>query len=519
MTDAFADVLSGARDTGMLLRLRVRMMRSLAVKIMLAVGVLLLLVSLFVAMNLGFAATLAAQEQELPLGVFARSWAGDLADGRLMSVGVFSVAGCLMAALFAPLTGATTTSLVPTEDLLAIRPSVSHRFFDALIINAVSGLGVLQLLTLTSIASLITMDGLRTPALLASWAIWVLLICTMTAWGFTLELLTRRLGRATKWGLAGGVILIVGVAVLLDPLHGATLFGLGDLFVRALRLGVHGWSFASALLPLVLVAVSLAVVVCGATVTRIALGIMPPPARTRAARPVKVTSKRFLGLALITARLLWKTPEVRRPMASLMFVGTILIVFAPMDTNILFSVIAAVSLSMSLAWASNFFGLLGTGMAWLASLPGVMRRLPAVHMAVFMGLGYTLLGAITLAGALAGKVDARAALLLTSCGGLSLAATGSVSLLLSVWNPKRARLSGRGDALIPPLTALGYLGLILIVGPMPVFFLLLSDFAPVILMPSIASLAAVVVVSLAAATWAWRSPLRQSRVIATTRTA
>lgn len=481
MRQYWAELADGWRATNLLLNLRWRMFRSLTSRIGLIFGALVFGIIFLLVVNMGYAAQVAAQQGGV-LDIessFARYWIRSLAEGNMLNIGAFAVGGTLFATLVAPFVGTGTLTLAPIEDLAAYRFPRVHRYFDSLVINAISGLGVLQLLVLTGIASLLTMDGDRLPGLLFAWGLWLVLITTMSTVGWLVEIFFRKLGKSPRYLLVGGLFAIVGLAVWIDPNHGSTLFGLSGAFANTVRDGLHGWTVSSIVTPIVLVLISGAILLFGVAFASIATRL-PIPAKKKArihrARPIGNTP--LVATWRLLIRVLWRTPEVRRPIVALSFIGVIVMVLVPFNQNVSFSLIAAAPLTVSLAWGMNIFGLFGTGMVWLASQPRLRDKMIWVIFAfqtlASMGLLIIFWAISFVAGHAAPETFGTVLL----GGALSSTICAAISLVLSVWKPRRARLSGRGDALLPPLVALGYTLLLVTLGPVPVEFILMGPITP-----------------------------------------
>lgn len=515
MKEFTQEAAAGWRATRMLIALRSRMMRTGEVRLAVAVGAIVAVLIAVVDMNLGFAAQTVAQQNDAA-GIFGRLWVSALADGSMLNIGTFAIGGALVAVLFAPFTGAATLSLMPVEDLEALRPPRTHRYFDSFVINMISGLGLLQFFAMTGVASLLTMDGFRLPGLLFAWSLWLLLIASMSSVGWTLEWVVRRFGATRRRFLAAGLLALIAGVVLLDPRHGATLFGLSRLFGNAMRSGVHGWNAASVTLPVATLLVAAAAITLGLVAVRAALRLPTPivdRSKPRRFLPVGKTPTRIAWSMLV--RVLWRTPEVSRPIISLTLVGAVTMLFIPMNENVEFSILAAAPFTVALAFGLNVFGILGTGMVWMGSQPKILNRLPLLAFALQVALSLLLLAVLWAASFLSGHASVESAGRLLAGGALAAVACAALGTFLSVTRPIRARLSGRSDSLVPPLTALGYLVWLILLGPVPVG-LLLTTGDPVRQLLVVVGVSTVSLLLLLCAMRRWSNRAHRARVIALT---
>lgn len=473
MKEIVHEIKTGWQATSMLTILRWRMLRSTRMRVITIIGALMLLLSVITTINMGYAAQVAAQTADTRQGDFARIWATILSTGEVMNIGAIAIGGALLTAIFAPLLGASTIPLAPTEDLYGIRPARLHRYFDSLLINSISGLGVLQLLVLTSVASLLTMDGVRAPGIFYSWSLWVLFIFFMTTLGWSLEWVFRRFGRQMKKYLLVSFILILGIALLIDPNHGSTLFGASRLYTDTVRQSINGWTTLTTIAIVLTLTAAIIMLMLGIQATRKAL-LLPPQAK-----PMKDFRKyRELGknsykiLLSMVFRILTRTSEVRKPLTGLILSGFVVMLFLPLDSVAQFSIIAAIPLTLSLAWGTNVYGLIGTGMVWLESMPKVLKKLPLVLFFLQFIASIILFATLLGISFLTRNATPEQGLNLMLGGIVASFSSAAISLYLATSNPHRARLSGSGDSIIPPVTAIYYMLILLFAGPVPVSLVL-----------------------------------------------
>lgn len=510
------ETLAGFNATRMLVALRWRMVRSSAVKSAIVFGGLFFFFGLSIVVNMGYAAQLAALQQQNAQGIYARLWAESLSAGTMLNVGAFALAGALAVALFAPFTGTSTLALNPTEDMEGLRLPRTHRFFDSFLINFISGLGLLQLLVLTAVASLVTMDGLRGPAILTAGALWVFVISLMTATGWILEWSARKFGHRNKNLFGIFVFLLIVLAIVADPRHGETLFGLAPLFLDTLRSSVLGWSSTSFLAPSIVLVSSVPVILLGLVATRAALAMPPRSNKMGKVRKNKNVSKYPTVTAFqILNRTIWRTSEVRKPILGLLLVGSLIAAIVPLGDNVEFSLIAVAPLTVGLSWSLNVFGLLGSGNVWLASQPKIMDRLPWVALVLQLIMSFAI--TVILWGISLGFGHTTIESLGRVVGGglISIVACAILSLFFSIAQPHRTRLSGRGDALLPPLAALGYLLALLLIGPAPVSFMFVTE-EPLQGQLVAALIPIISLAFLATSARMWANPVHRSKVIAIT---
>lgn len=468
MSELFTIAKSGAASTALLAQLRWRMIRVPGIRTAIISAAFFFVLATAIIANFGFALTSVAQDPTSPGNVFALDLLSQLADGRLEGVVSLTLISLLSIAVFGPFTGTGTVSLASAEDLYGIRPSKAHRYFDSLSVNAASGLGILQLLGLIGLHSFLTLDAHRLPGILLAFSVWAVLITLMSTIAWTIEWVVRRFGRWQRY-LFGAALLGVGaIFYFFNPDSATTLYGAGNWYVNLLR-GPE----SPALLPW-----AIATTIVAATAL-ILFGLRVFLAADKHLPPALLTSKpgryrHFSGIPLLMALRLtvvtvMRTPQTRRPMIAAVIFGAPAVMVIDMDQLLAGSLSFAIPLAVALSWPANVFALVGTGMPWLASQPKIMAVFPKAAMAAQFLLTMAVISVLSGMALLAGRAtveDVQEILLQASF--ITIAAAG-VAALLSVMNPIRAQMTSRGDALVPPVTALIYMVVLLIFTAIPGF--------------------------------------------------
>lgn len=452
------EVTQAARDTHLLLKLRWRLVRSAPAKAGVWVGLLLFLGGLFLASQVGtIVRSYAEQGIGTAAGQFAVNYVIALNRGELGLLGATAVGSVFIIALFTPFSGATMQALASGDDLAGLRPTRLHRYTDSVITNAASAIGFLQLLTLTGVGSLLTLDGGRPGGLLFMWAVWPALLLLTVAEGWAIELLQRRYGKRTRRLIGLSLLAVLATAVVVDPDHGRTLFGIGDAIAATLASAATGDLAAVARNLAVVLGICVALLVLGLILCRAALRLPAAVAvqRTTRRRLIPVSTRPNVALMQLLWAQVWRTPEIRRPLSIIFIIGLPAVWFSGL-ANVMTTLVVAIPLAVALAFGINIFGILGPAMPWLAAQPHLMRRLLGFVVTLQIGVTLTLAVLVWAPGTLAGRVD---------LGDIAAVAAGTVASTLlttrsaahkSVNRPFLVRLAARGDVIVPPLTAINY---------------------------------------------------------------
>jgi len=510
----WADAWAGIKDTRLLMSARWRAVRNPTARWGILIGSGILLFGIFITSNTAaLVKALATQGIDTAGGVFAITWILSLQRGELGDVGAITIGGALVAAIFAPFTGSSTLSLAPVEDLQGVRLARSHRYFDSLIINCISGIGLLQLLALTGITSVLALTGDKGPAMLLTWIIWFLVVTLTTTIGWGLEWVLRKWGPGVRrlLGLMG--VSIIVLLVVADTDSARSLWGIGDPYAQLIRAAANGELVTVALALIGLISLGFLLVWLGILATRSALAYPAPTSNASKNRRVRRLPKKPTNIMIrILATTLWRTPECRRPLLGIIAIGVPALIFIPLNENLESAIMLAVPLAVSLAWGVNVFGVLGSGMSWLSSQPKIILQAPKIAAAIQFLITVTLIMILYATSELSGNAPPGAGERLLTGAVIAGALSAAVSINLSIQRPMRARLSGRGDSLIPPVTSLNYLFRLILFACLPAF-LVMSTGTEYKLFFTLDFL----IISVAVTAWAqaqWKKPATRSNVVA-----
>ena len=453
-----ADLFTAARGTSMLMRVRWRMVRGASARVGVGIGAIFLFLIVFASANLGeMIRNTAEQATDNSASVAAINYILSLERGQIGTFGAVALGSVIATAIFSPLIGVSGSTLFPAPELVGIRPHRLHRYFDTLVAQTVSVVGVFQLITLTALGSLLTLDGDRGPGFLIAWAMWPMVIALSAMVSWIIELSQRLYGRVARWATATLLTVVSGIAIWLDPAHGQTLFGAGDLFASAIRRATLGhWTAA---LPVFTGTALLtgAFVIAGATFTQAALS--KPAVPTAAPRLFwrwTISANPVFALTQLLLLQVVRTGAIRRPILAVAIAAPPAVILTHGAFTVLNTLVITIPLAVALAWGVNIFGVIGPGMTWLAAQPNVGRMLLgvaiAVQLIIIAILGVGVWGPALLFGA----VDLRTAASVAAGTLATTLVTTRSAAAKSVRRPYHVNMGQRGDQIIPPLTSVNY---------------------------------------------------------------
>lgn len=461
-----SDLITGLDTTLLLMRTKWRALNSIKSKIAIWLGVTTIMIAVIASSHSGLLVkSIAQQGGDTAAQQLAVTYLASFMRGELGTIGAGVLGLSVLSAIIAPFTGAVVTSLVSQRDLVSFGATRWHRFTDSIIGQAFSSISILQLIALSAITSMLTLQGGRGLAMVFTWTVWILLVLlsTLTAW--ISEYLYRRFGLGARIAIIAVVATAVITAILLDPNSGTTLFGLGTQYAYLIQhIGLDnntlmistGFGIA---LGAGVILFTLAAVIASVSLTLPEYGAMK--ARKKALEKKKVftlppTQYPMFELFKTLFFSLMRTKESRKPLLAASVFGAVLIFTSGGDQTLATAFIVMTPLVIALAWGTNVFGILGGGMTWLSSKPSLMNKLPWFLFGSQVVFTLALFTVMWLPAVVSNRVD------FSSLPGIALAAL-SVTILVarscvakSTFNPHPTHFGNRGESILPPATTLSY---------------------------------------------------------------
>lgn len=386
-----------------------------------------------------------------------------------LSVFVSGVLGATVAMIFVtPFSGYSLGGIISSRDLSTVKANDNYKLSDSLIVQGVSSLSILQLLSLTFLSSLLTIEGGTGIGVVFGWCAWIALVVFTVSFMWSIEYVNRKYGFKTKLGIILGLVGLIVVAVLVDPFHGTTFFGLSPLYVNVIQ--SLGTSFTGAQIFLSFaVIVSLIVIfslvinfVGGKTLTYVEPVMFKKGKQGKInilTQNERVSFTRLMLVLIFRYKVVWRPVLITTVMAALFVV-----ILGNSNNMVLASFIVATPLVVSMSFGVNLFGVLGSANIWLVSLPEWRRtalyRLVSVQMLI-MGISYGMLfiPALILEKFTLGEIVHALPAALAIMVVMSL-----FSVIKSLKKPIKYVPSSRGDSILPPVTMLSYMLQLVVLG-------------------------------------------------------
>lgn len=454
--DALYDSLS-------LMYLRFKIIREAKGKLALIAGILVLVISIVAVSYTGQLIKIMSQATGTnaeAAKIFAISYLQSFTRGELGILVSTTLGLAILSVIIAPFTGTSATSLIPNHQLASVRASTRHRFTDSLITQFFSSIALLQLMTLTAVASLLTLDGGRIPGVLYAWASWPVLVMLSTLFVWVAEYLYRKFGEKRRIGFLAVTLLIIGAAVLFYPDEARTVFGIGTAYSAIIQ-GFTAFDTTTKILAVGILAI-LFVLLFFIAYKICLVALSQPETYAKQQKDSKTFRQRqpsalpIIELANVAFVQLWRNLEIRKPLIMATLFGGAIIFFANQALSIMSTIILIIPLIVCLSWGSNVFGALGTGFTWISSKPFMNRSIVPVFYAVQTFVIITLFTLMTIPSIIGNKIPTE------DLSGVFLAIIATAFLMSrsamdkSVKHPHPYKAGIRGEMLLPPAALIGY---------------------------------------------------------------
>lgn len=370
------------------------------------------------------------------------------------------LAATVLSILITPFSGFSLGGIVPSRDLAIVKANDNYKLSDSILVQFVSSLSLLQLISLTILSSLLSIEGGTGLAVLFGWSVWIIIGFISVAFMWITEYINRKYGWKTKLVTILAIVAAIVTAVALDPYNGTNFFGLSPLFVTvAQNLYVYTLPEILAVVGALLSIFLFFAFIINFVGTK-ALALQEPVA-LKTANKKKRASQKYEKITMfhLIRMLVFRYKVIWRPIMVTSLFSTIIMVVlgSSTSTGALSSIMLIIPLIVCLSFGVNMFGILGSSNIWMASIPGwrntILIKLVFVQLFI-ISLSYTIIIAaglfshrITLAEAL----DALPGFIATTVVMVMLATSKSLK------NPIKYTASSRGDAILPPVTLLSYM--------------------------------------------------------------
>lgn len=382
------------------------------------------------------------------------------------------VAGILAASLImilvTPFSVYSLGGIIPARDLATVSANENYKMSDSIIVQAMSSLSILQLFSLTVLGSLLTIEGGTSLGIFFSWGVWLTIVFFTNAFMWGIEWVNRKFGFRTKVGIVLSVVAVIVTAVIIDPYHGTTFFGLSPLYVDVVKNIGTTYNFSQVLsafgflTALTVLFAGLINFIAPNTLTLQEPTILKKDVKNR--RNIlsignKISFGNMISLLVFRYKVIWRPILITNIMASAF------VLFLGGEGNlILGSFLIVTPLIVGMSFGVNIFGILGTSNIWLLSQPEwrktALYKMLGVQTLV-IGLSYLIL---FIPAIIAQKFSFGEILQAVPAMLVITVLMSMFGIYKSLKRPIKYVPSQRGDSILPPTTMLNYMFQLLTLG-------------------------------------------------------
>ncbi len=466
------NLLTGFSDTFSILALKWNGIHKIRTKIIFLSVFVIGLLMIYGLTNVGTFILIAATNNSGAINpqiqTYAIAYLNSFANNQL-NVFVSGVLGATVATvLITPFSGYSLGGIISTRDLSIVKANDNYKLSDSIIVQSLSSLSIIQLFSLTILSSLLTIQGASGPGIIFGWISWIIITFFSVAFMWCIEYANRKFGKKTKITAMVAIVLAVGLAVLFDPYHGTTFFGLSPLYISI----VQSVGTGSLLQNIIYYGGAvLLLIFFGAIINFVGsktLTLQEPIAlKTQKNNRVSfMSSGSNLDFSQLMRIIVFRYKVIWRPMLiTSVFSAVFLVIIGNSTGNaVLASFVIITPLIVSMSFGVNLFGVLGSSNIWLISQPewreSALRRLAILQLSM-VAIGYVVL--LTPAFIL-GRIDFME--IVQAAPGYISAAVFMTAFAVnkSLKNPVKYVPSTRGDAILPPTTMLSYIFQLILTG-------------------------------------------------------
>lgn len=392
--------------------------------------------------------------------IYASTYLNYYLNGELGPLVATTLGLAVISVMIAPFTGTSATSVIPNHALVSVRATSRHRFTDSVLTQFFASISLLQLLTLTAVASLLTIDGGHKMGVLYAWASWPVLVILSTLFVWVAEYLYRKFGESNRLLMLLLALAAIAATVYFMPEQASTVFGVGTAYASIIQ-GVSSW-------PVLLQVTAFAIIpplwilfaFVAHRVSRAALAhpdtFAKQANKTKTIKPRKTSPLVVVQMMNVAVMQIWRNSEIRKPIMLSGGFSIIATFLLAENTSLMATVVFIIPLMISLSWGANVFGVVGTGLPWLLSKPFATRSM----LWVFAGLQMLIVFVVSVLAMapvlVTGRMDTATA------GSFLLAVIASSAVMTrsaiskSVNSPFPYKSGYRGEPILPPATLIAY---------------------------------------------------------------
>lgn len=362
--------------------------------------------------------------------------------------------------LFTPIASNSLLSVYNKTSMVGIKNNDTHKVAETIILQLVSVTNLLVFFSTIALSSIYSY--------IYSYDIRVFIICLLV-WlvgtsltgfnGWTVEFMLRKYGPYAKAFLVAGWVISISLFYVLFFTGNMFIYGITDLFLRA-------FSSIETFVILAMLLIFLGISLTYATF-RLGLYTINFTAPYISDKVKKKNKYHYLSQPVLVFKILWRNGNVRAPVLLMSVVSLGSLTFVAHEPGTMVGFLLAAPMVITMSAAVNFFGIIGSGNAWIFSVGGFSNKIIQSIFFYNILLGFMVnLVAITPA-VIMGNINYNIAVSFMICTVITVVIATVIGLYYTIFKASKYDVHIRGENILSPSKSLAVLLAIIALGGIP----------------------------------------------------
>lgn len=420
-----------------------------------------ILMLVLVAFNLPYLITIAiGQNNDVGgMNIFEFMLSSILADkGR--AVFSYYILSVIVFTLFTPIASNSLLSVYNKSSMVSLRKNDSHKVAETIILQLLSVTNLILFFTTIAVSSLFSyVYGYDVRIFILCFLMWLVGLALTSFNGWMVEFSLRKYG---VWAKAA----LITVWIITISLFFLTFFNTNMLIYEVTDLFFHAFTSLEATL---LIGLGLLVVIFIITFVTFKIGIhtINQTAPYVSDKVKKVDNFKYDNQLGLMFKILWRNGNVRSPILLMSIVTFVSLTFFINDKSGMVGFIVAAPMVVTMSVAINFFGVVGSGNAWMFSVQGYTSKIiPALFR--YNVVTAILINTIAIIpSVILGRINYMDGVSFIVVSLICSLIISVVALHFSVFKPNKYDVHIRGENILPPSKSLTALLTVVLSGGIP----------------------------------------------------
>ena len=381
-------------------------------------------------------------------------------SGNGKAVYSYFLLGTIVFTLFTPVASNSLLSVYNKTSMVSIRKNDTHKVAESIILQLISVTNLLVFFTMITLSSLFSyVYGYGINIFLISFMVWFLGLTLTSFNGWTVELVLRKYGPWAKFGLIAVWVIITGVFFLVFYTNNMLIYGLTDFFIK----GFNSLETMLIILSALIIA-SLGFIYLAFRMGIYTINNTAPYVSDNVKKINKFAYRKQLAL---TFKILWRNGNVRAPVLLMSFVTFGTLTFMVHEKGNMLGFVLAAPMVVTMSAAVNFFGILGSGNAWIFTVPNFSKKVVEAVFFYNVLFGVLINTVSIIPSLIMGTTNYEVALSFIICTIVCVNIITLVGIHFSITKPNKYDMHIRGENILSPSKSLTVLMFIVLFGGIP----------------------------------------------------